>query len=412
MRRIVLLMTLVGAFLAGFLYLELTEDQVDGGGIIGPSAGGLAVEPSALGVLAAPAEPKRAEVATSLSGRASVARPTLTLVVTSSAGGRELPAATARLLLADAVEGEEGRALSTGAGRATALDIGIWQVTLEAARHLPSTRTIELEAGDELIVSVTLVRGCEITGNAENRLGESLSRGRLIFLPEGRAYPHFPRQEEGLAIGRFDRSGNLEPMLVGPGRYTLCYGSYGSPDLELPCTIQAGVDRHLQVVFGGQNTVRFELDPVPEGNRRVEVRLEVPRDQEERGSDGDEENERRQHEPNPNRIARAAARGKDLQRWRAQGRATIRDGVGTIHRARAGTYRITLVSKPGEYSAPEMLELSEDESIVVHISVPPLPERSGSRRNDPKIPNEGPLQVNIERNGFPSERRPAGIYWL
>ena len=83
-----------------------------------------------------------------------------------------------------------------------------------------------------------------------------------------------------------------------------------------------------------------------------------------------------------------------------------------IHRARAGTYRITLVSKPGEYSAPEMLELSEDESIVVHISVPPLPERSGSRRNDPKIPNEGPLQVNIERNGFPSERRPAGIYWL
>ena len=55
MRRIVLLMTLVGALLTGFLYLELREDQVDGGGIIGPSSGGSAVESSALGALAAPA---------------------------------------------------------------------------------------------------------------------------------------------------------------------------------------------------------------------------------------------------------------------------------------------------------------------------------------------------------------------
>jgi hypothetical protein len=59
-----------------------------------------------------------------------------------------------------------------------------------------------------------------------------------------------------------------------------------------------------------------------------------------------------------------------------------------------------------------MLELSEDESIVVHITMPPLPERSGPRRGDPKTPNEGPLQVNIERKGFPSERQAAGIYWL
>lgn len=164
-------------------------------------------------------------------------------------------------------------------------------------------------------------------GRSDGRaVRERGGRARLVSLPEGRTFPTFLREEAGLSIAHFDRKGALEPLLVPPGRYTLCYGSYGTR--------------------------------------------------------------------------------------RTRGRAVIRDGAGTVRCARPGTHRISLLAKPGEYSAQEMLEVGEDESIVVRITTPPLPERSGARRNDPKTPNEGPLTVKIEREGFPSERQAPGIYWL
>jgi hypothetical protein len=78
--------------------------------------------------------------------------------VTSSAGGRELPAPAASALAAGAGETEEPRPLPTGEGEVTTLDAGVWNLTIDAPGHIPSTRTIELEPGDERTLAVTLER--------------------------------------------------------------------------------------------------------------------------------------------------------------------------------------------------------------------------------------------------------------
>ncbi|MDP6538436.1 MAG: hypothetical protein QF410_02720 [Planctomycetota bacterium] len=408
MRRALLLLTLAAALAAGLLVFQRANESL-GGGAIEPRGPDAREATAAAGTLREPEEPlPEPEPAPSPAARAAVGPPTLAFRVTSSEGGAMLPEATARVLAAAGGDAAQPRSLSTAEGEATALDVGVWNVTLDAPGHIPHTRIVELEPGDERTLAVTLVRGCKITGTAENRVGEPVSRGRLVFLPEGREFPAFPRDEAGLFIARFDRKGVLEPMLVAPGRYTLCYGSYGRADFRLPCTIQAGADREVLVVSGGDSIVRFELDPLPESNRRIEVVLQKPKESRE---EDDEDERRRRGRNSPERIARAAAKGKDLTRWETRGRAIIRDGVGSVRRARPGTYRLALLARPGEYIAEEEFEVGSDESIVVRIATPVLPARSGARRNDPKTPQEGPLQVTIEREGSPSERPSPGIFW-
>jgi len=329
-------------------------------------------------------------------------KPQLSLLTRRAADGDELPGAQITIDPLQAEDQDSSILLepSATAAAATELDPGAWRVTFEAEGYVSEFREIDLELGDEEHLEVSLVRGAEITGSAQDRFGRPLAGQKLFFLAPGQVHPRFPRDAEGILTTSIDRTGKIEPITIPPELYTITYGNLGTPKLKTEGRVSAGEDAELSIVFGGSSRVRFELDTIPEGERRIELRLE----------EVDEkklERERERQQRNPERAAKERGKGH----WRSRGRVQIRAGVGEIHRARPGTYRVTLEARPGEYSSEPILVLKEDESVLVKVQTPALPARGGNRKGDPKLPREGPLNITIVRNPQDPNMKDNGMYW-
>jgi len=339
------------------------------------------------------------------SGRGALKRPLLSLLARSATDGRELEQAQV-LIEAVGVKASPRTIQASGtASKPAELDPGSWRVTFQAEGYVSQTREVDLSPGDEESVEVRLVRGARVAGRAEDRFGRPLGGGKLFFLAPGQVHPRFPRDAEGILSTSIDREGNIEPISIPPELYTITYGNLGTPKLKTEGRLSAGEDTELLIVLGGKSVVRFELDRIPDEKRRIEVRLETL----------DKEKLAREQQKlleNPARAAKLQQKNKPpKERWRAQGHARIESGVGELHRARPGVYRVTLLARPGEYSSEPILVLKEDESVLVRIQTPPLPEREGNRKGDPKLPKAGPLNISIIRNPRDPEQRDDGIYW-
>ena len=283
---------------------------------------------------------------------------------------------------------------------ATELTPGEWSVSFEAAGYVSQTKELSLKLGDEESLSVSLVRAAIVQGAVQDRFGRALGGSRMLFIPPGVAYPRFSRELQNVFSTTIDREGNITPISLPEDNYLIAYGNLGSPKLQTQARLNAGETNNLEVVFGGKSRVRFELDTSPEEKRRIEVRLEV---QDLKKIQRDEE--RLSREP------QRAAKGKAKERWKAADRTTLRDGVGEIFNAKPGTYRVTLLARPGEYSSSTMLTLEADESVLINMQLPNLLDRSGPRKNDPKTPKEGPLNIRIQREPRSEEWKQDGIYW-
>ncbi len=350
---------------------------------------------------------KRAEAA--LSGertQSALNKPQLSLLARRAADGGELPEARATIQPLQSEDQESSLVIETGSttSGSTELDPGAWRVTFEAEGYVSEVREVDLKLGDEELLEVSLVRGAQITGSAQDRFGQPLAGQKLFFLAPGQAHPRFPRDAVGILTTSIDRSGQIEPITIPPELYTITYGNLGTPKLKTEGRVSAGEDAELSIVFGGRSRVRFELDTIPEEERRLEVRLEevdekrLARDQE-------------RQERNPERAAKERNKSKTREHWRSRGRAVIRAGVGEILHASPGVYRVTLVARPGEYSSEPILVLKKDEYILVKLQTPPLPVRSGNRKGDPKLPKDGPLNITVLRSTQDPNMRDNGIYW-
>jgi hypothetical protein len=294
--------------------------------------------------------------------------------------------------------------LSAEGDSSTELDPGDWSVTFEAAGFVSQTLEINLGMGDEESLSASLSQAVIVQGSVQDRFGRALGGSKLLFIPQGRAYPRFPRDLQGIFTTTVDRQGNITPISLPEDDYTIAYGNLGTPKLQTQSRLNAGETNNLEVVFGGKSMVRFELDQFPEEKRSLEVRLEI---QDQKKIDREREKQLR----NPERANKAREKGKVKETWKAAARTSIREGVGELFNAKPGTYRVTLMARPGEYSSSTMLTLEADESVLVNIQLPVLPERSGPKRNDPKTPTDGPLNISILRNPQSADWKQDGIYW-
>ncbi|MCH2103069.1 MAG: hypothetical protein MK297_03540 [Planctomycetes bacterium] len=333
-------------------------------------------------------------------------KPLLSLLARKATDGEELAGVQVTLRPLEA-EGDEGAiTVKTDAdvGASAELDAGDWLVIFESEGYVPEARQVELDLGDEELLEVSLVRGARVTGSAADRFGQPLAGQKLFFLAPGQAHPRLPRDAEGILSTTIDRKGEIVPITVPPELYTITYGNLGAPKLKTEGRLNAGEDAELFIVYGGKSRVRFELDASQEEGRRLEVQLEELDEQR-------TQRERERRLKNPERAARDQAKGKRLEQWRKGGKATLRDGVGEIRRARPGVYRVTLLTRPGEYSSEPLLTLEADQSVLVKIQAPALPARSGSRKGDPKVPKEGPLNVTIIRDSEDPNMRDEGLYW-
>lgn len=294
--------------------------------------------------------------------------------------------------------------LSADGDSSTELDPGAWSVTFEAPGFVSQTLEINLGMGDEESLSASLSQAVIVQGSVQDRFGRALGGSKLLFIPQGRAYPRFSRELQGIFTTTVDRQGNITPLSLPEDDYTIAYGNLGSPKLQTQARLNAGETNNLEIVFGGKSMVRFELDRTPEEKRRIEVSLEV---QDLKKIQRDEERLLR----NPKQANSLQKRDKTKERWKHAGRTQIRGSVGEMFNVRPGTYRVTLVARPGEYSSSSMLTLEADEFVLVNVQLPMLPERSGAKRNDPKTPKEGPLNISIHRNPSNPEWKQDGIYW-
>ena len=348
------------------------------------------------------------DLSTSERTSGSLSRPQLSLLARRAAGGDELPDVVATIAPVQAETPVFTVQANASAPTATELDPGVWRVTFEAEGYVSQTREVDLELGDEEHLEVNLVRGAQITGNAQDRFGQPLGGQKLFFLAPGQAHPRFPRDAEGILTTTVDREGNIVPITLPPEMYTVTYGNLGTPKLKTEGRVNAGEDAELLIVLGGKSVVRFELDRFPEEDRRIEVRLEQ---QDQKKLARDQERQLK----NPERAAKEQikdkSKGKTKERWRARGQAQLKNGVGEIHRARPGVYRVTLLARPGEYSSKPILVLKEDESVVVRIQAPPLPARADNRKRDPKLPKDGPLNITVIRNPQDPTLKSDGMYW-
>lgn len=333
-------------------------------------------------------------------------KPQLFLLTRRAADGDELPGAQITIDPLQAEDQDSSILLepSATATAATELDPGAWRVTFEAEGYVSQTREVDLELGDEEHLEVSLVRGAQITGSAQDRFGQRLTGQKLFFLAPGQVHPRFARDAEGILTTSIDREGNIVPITIPPDMYTVTYGNLGTPKLKTEGRVNAGEDAELSIVFGGRSMIRFELDTIPEGERRLEVRLE---EVDEKKLARDQERLQR----NPERAGKDRGKGKSREHWRSRGRAQIRGGVADIHRASPGTYRVTLVARPGEYSSEPILVLKEDESVLVKVQTPALPARAGNRKGDPKLPKNGPLNITIVKNPQDPNMKENGMYW-
>lgn len=286
----------------------------------------------------------------------------------------------------------------------TELEPGDWSVTFEAAGYVSQTREVSLALGDIENLEVSLLRAALVQGVVRDRFGRPIGGRRMLFIPQGVPYPRFPRDLQNVFTTEIDREGNITPISLPEDDYTIAYGNVGTATLQTQSRLKAGETNNLEVVFGGKSMVRFELDRSPEEKRTLELRLEL---QDKKKIERDQERLLRK----PERADRAQEKGKSKEKWKTAGRANIREGVGELFNAKPGTYRVTLFARPGEYSSSTMLTLEADESVLVNVQLPVLPERSGARRNDPKTPKEGPLNISIRRNPSNPEWKQDGIYW-
>jgi hypothetical protein len=337
-------------------------------------------------------------------------RPQLSILARRAADGDELLEARATIEPLQTEDQDASIVVQTGtaASAATELDPGAWRVTFEAEGYVSQTREVDLKLGDEEHLEVSLVRGAQITGSAQDRFGQPLVGQKLFFLAPGQAHPRFPRDAEGILTTTVDREGNIVPITVPPEMYTVTYGNLGTPKLKTEGRVNAGEDAELLIVLGGKNVVRFELDRLPEEGRRIEVRLEQ---QDQKKLARDQERQLKKPERAAKEQSKEQGKGKTRERWRSRGQAQLKNGVGEIRRARPGVYRVTLLARPGEYSSEPILVLKEDESVLVKLQTPPLPDRSGNRKGDPKLPKNGPLNITILRNPQDSTRKSDGMYW-
>jgi len=333
-------------------------------------------------------------------------KPLLSLLARRASDGGALTGTKVTINLREAEDEDAAITVEMGSTEqeTTELEAGAWLVTFEAEGYVPEAREVDLELGDEELLEVSLIRGARITGSAEDRFGQPLAGHKLFFLAPGQVHPRFPRDAEGILTTAIDRNGEIEPITIPPELYTITYGNLGTPRLKTEGRVNAGEDAELSIVYGGRSRVRFELSSVPDGERRLEVRLE----------ELDEEKAARDQErllKNPELAERVRAKGKSRERWRARGRVPLKDGVGEIRRAKPGVYRVTLVARPGEYSSEPIFTLEQDESYLVKIQTPALPAREGNRKGDPKLPREGPLEVTIIKDPQDPDMRDDGLYW-
>ena len=182
----------------------------------------------------------------------------------------------------------------------------------------------------------------------------------MLFIPQGVPYPRFPRELQGVFTTGIDREGNITPISLPEDDYTIAYGNVGTATLQTQSRLNAGETNHLEVVFGGKSMVRFELDRSPEEKRTLEVRLEL---QDKKKMERDQERLLRK----PGRANKAQERGKSKEKWKTAGKANIKEGVAQLFNAKPGTYRVTLLARPGEYSSSTMLTLEADESVLVNV---------------------------------------------
>ena len=286
----------------------------------------------------------------------------------------------------------------------TELEPGDWSVTFEAAGYVSQTRELSLALGDIESLEVSLLRAALVQGVVRDRFGRPIGGRRMLFIPQGVPYPRFPRDLQSVFTTEIDREGNITPISLPEDDYTIAYGNVGTATLQTQSRLKAGETNDLEVVFGGKSMVRFELDRSPDEKRNLEIRLEL---QDKKKIERDQERLLRK----PERANRAQEKGKSKEKWKTAGRTNIREGVGELFNAKTGTYRVTLFARPGQYSSSTMLILEADESVLVNVQLPVLPERSGAKRNDPKTPKEGPLNISIHRNPRNPEWKQDGIYW-
>jgi hypothetical protein len=404
MNRSLLILPVLFAIALGGWLLYTTTDQADSPPAAAPqfSSGEELHIPDSLPLLSQPSTPAHSLIS---AARGALGRPRLTLLARKATDGRELDRARAIIEPVDAETPILTVEVGATASSPTELDPGSWLVTFEAEGYVSQTRTVDLALGDEERLEVSLMRGALVTGSVQDRFGRKLSGGKLFFLAPGQVHPRFPREAVGILTTDIDREGKIEAVSVPPELYTITYGNLGTPKLKTEGRLDAGETAELLIVLGGRNSVRFELDTLPEESRRIEVRLE----------EQDTDRLARDAErllTNPGRAAKLAQKNKKKERWRSRGQTRIKDGVGEIQRARPGLYRVTLLTRPGEYSSETLLQLGEDESVLVRIQTPPLRERSGPRKSDPKVPKDGPLNITILRDPESPEHKPDGIYWL